>query len=378
MRALHAFVIAVSFAILALPGVLTWRGASLGAPLAGVMEPPKLPPPSAKTFGTEELQRAWAKWFDAKLAVRSPLVRLDDSIGFYGFRETRPDKHVKVGKNDILFLDEQLWSFNRQDTPDAHAAAARFRRAQELLEAHGKALLLIVIPNKPMLFPESVPDEWIVDLPWPRPATTQIYAPFAAELDRQGVMWVDGAKRLSGLPREQIYTRTGRHLTPYAMCLLVHDGFDRARALVPDLGPIDCSYELRTDVPVEEDQYDLFRLLDVFAERPAIPIPMTLPVPEPTPPVQRPEALLIGTSFGWRVLKEARRNHAVGHTHFFYYDVTAYDADADRVVPKPQALGPEWREIVRSKSLFVVDINEENLPTAFSKFLDDLIRVLEE
>lgn len=352
-------------------------------PIEGAVAETQRPAVSLSGLMQEDFQRGFTAWYEQHYSLRASATRLDNSIGYYVLHETRPDKHVKVGRDDVLFLDEQIWFNNRRETSqpaiDAFAQAARM--AQDGLAARDIAFVVTLLPSKPTFYRDKIPDSWALPLGDNRPCDVTNYRPFVAAMRAHGVHFVDGRQLVSerlGGERDLIYSPTGRHLNAPAACIILEEAFNLVRAEVRGTIPhLDCRYERVLPPTPAEEEYDLLRLLNVFDAKPRTTAPQMVPVPEPvgsTPP----NALFVGSSFGWKLIKEAERNHALGHTHFFYYNRSVVDRDnlTAPLYPVPPATSAEWAALALTKSIVILPLPEEYLPFHNGDFLLDTLRAL--
>lgn len=386
-RILELSFVAIIFALLVVPAINMVRPFLSQEPLYGVVANEQRPPLRLADVGSEEFQRRFSRWFDKNYGIRPTAARIDNSINYHVFHETRAEQPVKVGPSQMLFLNEQLWFHNRHDDPRAgiERFARAARKAQDLLAARGKSLVVMVIPSKTTVYRESVPSEWTLPLPTPRPCDEQVYGAFVRQLVREGVTFVDGRalvdREFPPEKRDRVYSRTGRHLNAVPACRLVQDALDLARPQVQGatIPPIDCSYTMgpATDF-VQGEETDLHRLLNIWTPRPNVPIAyMTLP-PERIPVSERADLLVVGSSFAWRTVFEAERNKAFGRIHLFYYNKTVVDRDGRPFYPVPSPKSEEWRRLVFEKKVFLLPTPEEFLPDHNGDFLQELIDALSE
>ncbi len=125
---------------------------------------------------------------------------------------------------------------------------------------------------------------------------------------------------------------------------------------------LDCTYEMRGDVDLLEEDYDLFRLLDIWslgARGPAAMAPVVrADLPETRPLSERPRTLVVGTSFGWKITTELDRNHVSADLQFHYFSTTLIDWPSRHTVDL--ALGSQtWQALMESKDLVVYVVPEE-------------------
>jgi len=377
--ALRLLLLASSLAILAVPSLsmLADRPLLSSTPLEGVVAPAPRPPLRASAAFDETFQRGFTAWFEQGYGARAIGTRLDNSVAYWIFGEIPPDKTVRVGTHGVLFLDQQLNYYNRQDRPDAANFARKARRAQDLLRARGLVLVPMLIPTKTHFWADAVPPAWKLPLPEPRPCVTGIVNPILDAMSAEGVEFVDGQKALADLARENreaVYTRVGRHLTAPAMCRIVESGLALARPRLPqhEIPPLDCAYRMSGDVPLIEEEYDLFRLLNIWTNRTDALAPVMNVVPPRTDTSKLPDTLVMGTSFGWKVVKELERNHAVSGIRYHYYVVRVIDrtTNVDSALPLDS---PEWPKTVERHPLLLLPIAEDFLALDAIDFLERVV-----
>lgn len=375
LRALRILFVTVCLVILAAPAVNMVAPLFAQQPLVGAVAEVPRPRLSLYDLSTETYQKAFTTYFEQHYGARPLATRLDNSLAYWVFRDVTPGKLVRVGTNGVFYLDQQMAHYNRRDEADATMVAAKIANAQRLLLAHGKVLVVMMMPTKTALWPEDVPAAWSVDDGADAAVRSRIADAYTGALTRAGALFVDGRTVVASLPREAVYTKTGRHLAAPATCLVLSAAFDLARPHLHDatLSSPDCSYRMTLDAPLEHEDYDLFMLLNVWAPRPASPIPVMPVTPHGIPREQRPSTMIVGSSFGWKVVVEAERAHALGHLNFHYYATSLYDRDAVGTA-RPLALrSKEWQDIVASTTLFLYAVPEEFLIHDGEIFFDALV-----
>jgi hypothetical protein len=374
--ALRLALMAVCLGMLALPAVNMVTPIFEQRPLFGVLEDSPCPKPSLSSLADEKLQSGFTKCFEQRYGARPWMTRLDNSLAFYLFGEVPPDKLVRVGKNDVLYMHDHVNFYNRNDKPDGAAMAAKVKRAQELLLAQGKVFVLMIMPTKMVLWPEAIPDEWKRPNAAPEVPESGITEPYIAGLQASGAFFVDGRKTVAKLPREAVYAKTGRHLAGPAACLIYAEALAIARPLVHDavVPEIECNYHMAKDVSVEEEDFDLFRLLNIWTPAPTNAVPVMEPMTERVPRERRADAVVVGTSFGWKIVHEGERTHSLRHIYYYYYDSSLIDRDANtdkKVKPRSK----EWQDLIASSTLFFYPAPEEYLLGDGESFFDAVIAV---
>lgn len=360
-------------------------------PLFGVVETAERPSLALKDVASEEFQKKLNAWFEQKYGLRPTLTRLDNTINYRLLHEMRGEASVRVGTDRILLYPEHVAFHNlpAMDREGVRKRAQLAADAQRLLEAHGKVIVHLFLPTKLVAYPHAVPPGWsapIVPDGAPRPWSTTLYEPLMEELRERGVLFVDGARLLEKFQRERpdfLYTKEGRHLNAPAVCLVFDAALELARPKLPhrQIPKLDCTHDMSPGNWLVDEEYDFFRLLNVWGEPETKTIRrLRENLPETVPAEERAEALIMGSSFGGRVLLETRRNHTFRNTTFYYYNTTIETLDGDPVgrrrIPKP--LSDEWRALTFGHDLYLLPTPQEYLPDGPTEFLEQVVRALSE
>lgn len=373
LAALRVLFVALCLVILTAPALNMIVPVFAQAPLVGAVAKLSRPAVTLPSLLTESYQRAFSAYFERAYGARPLATQLDNSLDYWVFGEAAPTGRVRVGTQGTLYLDEQLSYLNRRDAPAAETIAAKIARAQRLLLAQGKVLVVMVEPTKTTVWPEDVPPGFRLDGASASGVRSRISDPYVAALTRANVLFVDGRAAVASLPREAVYARTGRHVTPAAACAILAAALELARPLVhaAEIPPADCRYEMKAGGRLDED-FDLFLLLNVWAPHPTNAVPIMEPAAERVPRERRADAMVVGSSFGWNIVYQAERTHAVGHLYFHYYSTTLEDRDGGPARPVPLR-SAEWQALIASTTLFFYPIPEEFLIQDAEPFVDAVI-----
>ena len=374
VTALRVIFLMVCLALLTLPAVNMVVPIFEQAPLSGVLPEISLPQPSLSALASEKLQSGFTAYFEQRYGARPWATRLDNSLAYWVFGEEPPDKMARVGTNGVLYINDQVYFYNREDKPDGAAMAAKVKRAQDLLLARGKVFVLMIMPTKATIWPNDVPKGWRREGAVAQEAESHITDPFVEALQAVGAMYVDGRKSVASLPPEAVYTKTGRHLTGPATCQIFRDALDIARPLVHDaeVPEIECRFHMSKEVPIIEEDFDLFRLLNIWTPPPTNAVPAMDPMTDRVPRERRANAMVLGTSFGWKVVYEAERTHALRHIYYYYYESTLVDREtnaAHKVAPRSK----EWQDLIADSTLFFYPAPEEYLLQDGEAFYNSVI-----
>jgi hypothetical protein len=379
-----AFVV-VCLAVLVLPIVAMRTKVIEEQRLNGVYLTAKRPELGVKAVQSEKFQKEMIEWFEQNYGLKPTLVRLDNTIGYRVFGETRFETQVRIGTNDVLFNPELLGFENQPPTPFARVekSAALAHEAQTKLLARGKVLVLIILPSKMLVYPNHVPPRWRDPLHPVSPPYWQTtnYEPYIRELHRRNVMFIDGPTALATAIREKpetIYGPEGRHLNAPIECMLYEMGLEQARPLLPTktIPHLDCTTEITNTPSGWEEECDFYRLLNAWGRPKTKQLALLKPeVPESAPRHERANILIMGSSFAGRYLLETTRNHLAAHVDYFYYNRTLIDVEL-KETPIPDPKSAAWRDLALSQDLYIVPIPQEHLPDSANEFFEQLIAAL--
>jgi hypothetical protein len=334
------------------------------------------------SFRRGQFQPSYTSWFEQTLGLKGTSIYIDNTVLFHAVGDTKPGSTVQIGDHGVLYLYEDLAYYNAQPADIDHEAmeryAAHVATLQQRFAAQHRALIPLIIPAKTTIYRDEVSARWTRDPGAPRVGDEQVYGAMRRALDAHHVRYVDARQlfETSTAPREELWATTGRHWTQYGACLALH----QVAALSTELTgrPLAISCELRR-VPGTDDagDYDLSRLLNAWwVPRPADTFETE---PQPAPAGPRPSMMLIGTSFCWAMVDDAKRSQQVD-VSLAYYDSTLYTGP--NLAPSDLRATPNaWRDAMLGKDIYVLDLFESYIgarnaninqaPDELEKLLDD-------
>lgn len=361
MVVLYCVVAALPFAAMR----LKWHD----RPIAGVLPVARYPKLSLASFRSETFQTGYTTWFESKLGFKGTSIAVDNTLLYHAFHDTKTGSQVMLGRDRMLFKDEDIAYFNKSgaELPDqarVEDLANRIASVQNGMREQHRAFVPLIVPSKTTVFPDKVAARWTRDLGTPRPSDERIYRAIKRALDARKVVYVDAREMfLKGdIDRELLWSNDARHWSYYGACLAMVEVV-RDYAELTGRSPLayDCPVE-RKRVDRQHDDYDMWRLLNLWGVPRAprlVPVLHRGPVaPAPVAPADdRPSLLLIGTSFEWTILRDAERTQRFGRLHFNSYNkvLVAWPEDVGSDVhPHTE----EWRDLFLHKDLYVLELFE--------------------
>jgi hypothetical protein len=322
----------------------------------------------------ETYQRDATSWFDQHWGLRGYAVRTDNSIVMSLFSEARSGQAV-VARNGVLISEEDLKYVNRPDSPEAALEGAKLiARVQAKMRTRGKVLVPVIIPAKTSFFRSAIPYGWRKRGAYELP-DTNVYGAFVRALGESGTVFVDGRGLLAAenRPATEVFAPTGRHWRSAAGCRVLQAALEAARPELPELGTdqIDCHARIDPDAGVEQEDFDLFRLLNVWAPKPAGMNVEVLDGKKGGPALKIP-TIFVGSSFVWKFVRVSRELEVLQPSLFYYYDSSVVETTTMLITKKVEPFTDDWRKDTFGKRLFIVGILETYIPADGQKFLLEL------
>ncbi|HUJ61426.1 MAG TPA: hypothetical protein VLX92_23135 [Kofleriaceae bacterium] len=332
--------------------------------LNGAFTPVALPTPSAASVRDESFQQGFKAWFEATLGLRGYAVVADNTLLYHAFHDTKSGSPVRLGRDGVLFIDEDLNYFNRDtllfDPAKLEALATRIAAIQRALAARHRAFIPLIIPSKTTVYRDAVAARWSRDLGEPRVSDLRLYLEMKRALDAHHVVYVDGRELLAGLhaPRDELWGKSARHWSEYSACRALEQVAARYRELTGVALDYDCTALTVPGIASHED-YDLLRLLNTLWV-PHEHLVTTATHSTPPPDAPKPSVMFVGTSFCWSLLHDARHSRRFGRSRMAYYDRTLiHDREDDQTPIEPHTA--EWRAEFLDIDIYVLDLFETYL-----------------
>ena len=264
-------------------------------------------------------QKKTEQSFGRNLAVFGPLVKADNQLSLWLFRQisSNPKSKVILGNNRHLIERSYLNTFNRETSTKIsrlNSAASQLKKLQELLHKKGKSLEILISTNKPSYYPELVPDKYTVKSARLQPAVSETFIKIMRD---KGLNPLDSKEYLKGIEHQidyPMFAPTGTHWNQFASCKIVSELMSRIGSEFPQL---ECTVKGDRKKPTDQDM-DLLKITNLlFPEALIKPAPLvTFKVNKSD---KRPKILLIGTSFSGELMGIFNKNPQLADREFLYY-----------------------------------------------------------
>ena len=350
--------------------------------LYGAVTAPKHVALTTRSYLSGAFQEAFEQRFNARLGFRSQWVRSDNQLNLSAFKELTPSLHTALilGKNGFIYEREYVDSFNRRDLVSAsllEEKVVRLKLLQDHLAKQGSAVVLVISPSKPMLYPEYLPGRFVHDQRQTLPTNYDVFVPL---LRKYGIHFIDSQHFLSEWKSSQPFTlfaNTGAHWNDPAACNVTSQIVSLVETQLEEpLLALRCGRYVMHDAPRNPDR-DLLRLANLW-------LPERLHQPTPYSKVsvgrkrgaKRPTFLLVGSSYAWALLNflESYRIDEEEDTFFYYYRTKFLYPGKKRSQLDRTVL--DWEKDVFGKNAIVIEINASAVQNVGWGFLEDAERAI--
>lgn len=377
-----------SIAVFALLALLMLSATFLNLPpdrrLAGVEADVPAPHLGPRTWHAGSFAAGVEPWMARHFGLRGYAIRIANQLNFslFGTLPKNMGTAIDVGRDNWLFEHEYV-RFHQGRYPMKPHHAVRFaRQAKELRERllkRGIALVVLVSPAKPEIYPEYLPagmepDEKALGL---TPARDQVIA----AMRRECVPVVDARERLLRWKSEPstppLFPAFGTHWNLYAAQRVLQDVWNTAREDAPSLPPIPPVTGHRMVRPSSTD-LDLKGLLNLVWYHPAPDVPQAefgdaVQAPSRDDLARMPGVLLVGDSFCFQLMESLYRSRCAGFGRLLFYFRGRYeypyaamaatqDDDFDSVerfrVGSIDHKNLDWEGLLDGVGLVVIEFNE--------------------
>ena len=325
-------------------------------------------------------QESVARFFDTEFFARPNLINVVNELYFRIFKVS-PMKSAMlfVGEENTLYESIYLneYCLARRPASDLEPLARNIRELQEVCAGRGMGFTVLITPNKAAIYPETIPAGWARRYD-PRP---RAYEVFLSLLKERGVRVVDGhaimaaAKDKAPAP---LFPKGGIHWGDYGAWLTANALNAELQSQGKALQPVEYSRMNISHNP-EGDDADLLALMNLL-------IPWRYPVAHLTvkpsaPHGLRPNMVMVGGSFMWKLNALLSVSHQFSEIDCFYYYKLAKKSFADdlfRTNAEPVQSVDFDREIFAADNL-VLEINEAvipSIPNHLIEFTGDVLKHL--
>jgi hypothetical protein len=331
--------------------------------LSGAEQKAEIRKPSPSDLVKGKFQNSVEQWLKQNIGFRGFFVKLDNQINYSLFNEFSRNHPRKIilGKNKYLFEEPYVDGYNRKNlvpVQELEAKTSSLRQLQDQLLKRNVNMLLVITPSKATLYPEYIPERYIVRDNLSRQDNYEAMLPI---LKRYGVNFIDGRQIFLDLKRRSVpllFTSSGSHWSLYGGYLFTEKLIERIeRLLGKRLVHIKCRKIVPSREPIELDK-DIARLGNILFTR-TLFTEYLYPETYPDAPAgsYRPHILMVGTSFCWNIIPYLESSRVYSRFDFYYYFNTDFSFPGKIQTPIDRD-HVNWERDVFTRDIILIEINE--------------------
>ncbi|HWY35164.1 MAG TPA: hypothetical protein VNX68_11000 [Nitrosopumilaceae archaeon] len=293
-------------------------------PLDGIKDLPQKPKLSIPGVFSGGFQDSMNLYLNDNMGFRPWLVRLSNEIKFRGFDLTNAPG-VVMGKGGQLFIESYINNFvgtNFVGKNKADEIVRKIKRVQDSLKVNNIDLIIVFAPGKASYYPECIPDKYTL-----KKRDTTNYNYYSTQFVMNGVNFIDFNKYFGKYKYDlqyPMYPEYGTHWTSYGSALAMDSiirYIEKKRAI--NLPWFDYSdVEMRDSL--EEREYDIGILLNLFRQIPHEPMPYIKYKYGSNASVTKPDVLAIGDSYWWCMVSNDISSNVFKQDEYWFYNKDIY------------------------------------------------------
>ena len=360
-------------------------------PLHGVHIDRKQPQFSLASFKKSAFQPRFENWFLQNHGLWEPLVRIKNEIDFRLFRQLASQygtgHSFLAGTDHSIFQSLYLRDFNGHRNAQYRGVlklARNLKKIQRFMNSRGKAVVVVISPNKLTMYPDLVPAQYRADHSRGVRVIDQfLQAAEQVELDIfHTTPFLQAEDTKDPFP---LFALPAAHWNSVATCAVANEILRHAEKQSGNTyHAIDCSSVDVKPAPVGAD-HDLMDAINILSpELSYRPTPYVEPKRIERNGATEPDVLFVGTSFIWGMLDMFEQAQAYSHRDFYYYANTNHFWNADETDPKRRRgfHGVSYRQLRWEKNVFKKDIlifeaNEARLHHIGFKFAPIMVKEIQ-
>lgn len=326
-------------------------------------------------------QTDFENWFGSRIGFRGFLVKTNNQLNFSIFKEVNSSSnvHLVLGKENWLYEKGYLDSYNNRDLVDNIFLQEKVRQLKilqdKLLEKRINFLLLIS-PNKAVIYPEFLPDN-LID--YKAIFNESNYERLVKLLNQNQVNYFDSVGYLLRLKNQYPFTlfvKGGTHWDYFGACKVSSELINKAEQISKkDLINISCEPTTVDQKPTGKD-LDLADLTNIWTEE-----VFAGDTPHPYYSNNKkgqeflPKVLLVGDSFSWQILEIMESQKVYKERDFLYYNESDYHYP-DNISQSVKKTEWDWNKIILNKNLVILEINQSGLAYPDFGFPEEALKFL--
>lgn len=289
-------------------------------PLSGSFNLTEKPVWSKDAWLSSDFQDQYETYIRDHIGFRNFFVRVHNQLQYSLFRKTTA-KDVKIGRKGQLFEGGYIRDYlgiNFIGKESIENQVSRLKETQIELAKEGVDLLVVYAPGKATLFPEYFPSEY-------RNVQKELsnYEYFVHVSKEKGLNHIDFNtyfKMVMDTSQLELFPKGGIHWGQYGLAI-AYDSIAGYFEDVFDLSMVEFDYsQVHFPENVRDKDRDISDGMNLLFPYPDHPLPEPVLQFSHTPGLKRPRLLIVGDSFGSRILESPLSDELFEKVELWYYN----------------------------------------------------------
>jgi alginate O-acetyltransferase complex protein AlgJ len=333
----------------------------------------EFPAPAIDNFMSGNFQAKFDKWFGQNFGFREYLIKFHNQIIYSIFRES-PVEGVVVGKNEQLFGTDDLSAYMQLPEPfkqePIETIAAMLAETQSLLSKRGIVFIVLITPNKAILYPEFIPVSYSNVIKYNHYKENENYNTYISSFSRCGVNYIDGIQILKSLKQDinyPLFPRGGYHWNNFGAVIVIRDLIHKIEQLTNKSMVHLVLNGVNVDHYGHGPDVDIAQVLNLFYPPFDFACPRPLLTANEPMLCWKPRILFAGGSYLWSILSLLDRYKITSDmSAIFYYQSMI---DYSDITPENRPIKSiQWDAKIFNNDVIVLEMN----PHCFSDRVADI------
>lgn len=312
--------------------------------------------------------------FKFKNRLFPPLVRIESQLNYYFFKQIKASysSSILVGKNGHLFERTYLSSVNnlqKAKIKKTEKFINKIERIKKKLLKHNLNLNILITPNKLSVYPEIVPDNYLIPRDKVQPSLYETFIQLSATYDFGIIDLNQKIIDLKNKINHPLFAPSGTHMSEYACCIAASEIIKKINKPKYSMPKLDCRLGKIKKTPFHMDR-DLTQVANlIYPEQIYLKVPRTLSrIKDNFVYKQKPKVLFIGTSYMWGILRYFDKHSYFKIRDFIYYFKTLHKKSG-KVVKDFKCDKKKFKEYLMNFDEVIIEVNETSLDSLGQGFL---------
>lgn len=265
-------------------------------------------------------QDQFDKYIRDHIGFRNFFIRLHNQLQFTLFQKTTA-KDVEIGRKGYLYEGGYIRDYlglNFIGYEKIEQRVNELKEVQQEIIAGNSAFVIVFAPGKASFFPEYLPNKYDTIV-----KTISNYEMYVEQCKKQGIHHIDFNSYFTDLKTQisyELFPKGGIHWGQYGVTV-AYDTISQYIEKVFNVPMVDFNFsEVYYPDTLRQKDKDISAGMNLLFEYPAYKMPEPIIKMDDTSEFKRPSVLIVGDSFGSRLMESPLTNDLFSHSELWYYN----------------------------------------------------------